>query len=263
VELARAAHEPTHAAALATLLILGAGVEPVLWPGRWRAAEPVQQRLAEALKAIGPDRGHALRWPLLELCSATLRPLARPWREDLLWLLRSQIDLDQRVTLVEWIYYVLLRARLMPLAEMAWPGDETPADAAGAVRWVVQLLARVSQQPELRAERLTNELIRGAHLSRTGQGHPPFDVGGLQASVAAAVIADARAGRVPAGRCAGRGTGLPAGAGGDHRQPDSAVRGSARGRRWHRHPRFGASDGGRRLSWPRYRRSTGLLVGRR
>ena len=185
VELARAAHEPTHAAALATLLILGAGVEPVLWPGRWRAAEPVQQRLAEALKAIGPDRGHALRWPLLELCSATLRPLARPWREDLLWLLRSQIDLDQRVTLVEWIYYVLLRARLMPLAEMAWPGDETPADAAGAVRWVVQLLARVSQQPELRAERLTNELIRGAHLSRTGQGHPPFDVGGLQASVGA------------------------------------------------------------------------------
>jgi Zn-dependent protease with chaperone function len=185
MELALAAHEPTHAAALATLLILGAGVEPALWPGRWRAAEPVQQRLAEALKAIGPDRGHALRWPLLELCSATLRPLARPWREDLLWLLRSQIDLDQRVTLVEWIYYVLLRARLMPLAEMAWPGDESPADAAGAVRWVVQLLARVSQQPELRAERLTNELIRSAHLSRTGQGHPPFDVGGLQASVGA------------------------------------------------------------------------------
>jgi Zn-dependent protease with chaperone function len=184
-ELARAAHEPTHAAALATLLILGVGIEPGLWPGRWRAAESVQQRLAEALRDVGPQRVQALRWPLLELCAATLRPLARPWREDLLWLLRSQIDLDQRVTLVEWIYYVLLRARLLPLAEMAWPGDETPADAAGAVRWVVQLLARISQQPELRAERLANGLIRAAHLSRTGQAHPPFDVGGLQASVGA------------------------------------------------------------------------------
>lgn len=185
VVLAKAAHEPTRAAALSALLILGAGVETELWPARWRAAASLQEGLAAELKAIGPDRVETLRWPLLELASATLRPLARPWREDLLWMLRSQIDLDQRVTLAEWIYYLILRVRVMPLSEAAWPGDESPADPAAAVRWVIQLLARVSRQPELRAERLTNEVIRRAHLSRTGQDHPPFDVGGLQASVGA------------------------------------------------------------------------------
>ena len=121
----------------------------------------------------------------MELIAATLRPLARPWREDLLWLLRSQLDLDQRVTLVEWIYYLLLRVRLMPLSEAAWPGDETSTEPAAAVRWVLQLLAQVSQQPGLKAERLANDIIRRAQLSRTGQGHPPFDVGGLQSTVGA------------------------------------------------------------------------------
>ena len=185
VALARAAHEPTRAAALATLLILGAGIEKSLWPSRWRAAADLQEGLAEALKAIGPERVETLRWPLMELISATLRPLARAWREDLLWLLRTQIDLDQRVTLVEWIYYLLLRVRLLSLNDAAWPGDEASTEPAAAVRWVLQLLARVSQQPGLKAERLANDIIRAAHLSRTGQGHPPFDVGGLQSSVGA------------------------------------------------------------------------------
>lgn len=185
VVLARAAHEPTRAAALATLLILGAGIETALWPNRWRAAAALQEGLADELKAIGPERVETLRWPLLELAGATLRPLARPWREDLLWLLRTQIDLDQRVTLVEWVYYLLLRVRLMPLNEAAWPGDETSTDPAAAVRWVVNLLAKVSQQTELRAERLANDVIRQAHLSRTGRDHPPIDVGGLQSAVGA------------------------------------------------------------------------------
>ncbi len=183
--LARAAHEPTRAVALAALLILGAGIEKSLWPNRWRAAADLQQGLAETLKAIGPDRVETLRWPLLELVSATLRPLARAWREDILWLLRSQLDLEQRVTLAEWIYYLLLRVRLMPLSEAAWPGDESSTDPAAAVRWVLQLLARVSQQPELKADRVANEIIRRSHLSRTGQRHPPFDVGGLQSTVGA------------------------------------------------------------------------------
>ena len=185
VVLARAAHEPTRAAALATLLILGAGIETDLWPNRWRAAAALQVGLADELKAIGPERVETLRWPLLELAGATLRPLARPWREDLLWLLRTQIDLDQRVTLVEWVYYLLLRVRLMSLSEAAWPGDETSTDPAAAVRWIVNLLAKVSQQTELRAERLANDVIRQAHLSRTGRDHPPIDVGGLQSAVGA------------------------------------------------------------------------------
>lgn len=183
-ELAQAAHDASNAAALVVLLVLGGGLDETVWPARWRSAAQRQQPIADCLRRLDPDAIQTLRWPLLELATASLRGLARPWRDELLRMLRGQIEIDQRVTLSEWIYYMLVRARLLPLDGTAWRGDENDADAAEAVRWIVMLLSRATGQPDLRAQKLANELVRDAQLSRTGQTHPPLDVGGLQAAVA-------------------------------------------------------------------------------
>jgi hypothetical protein len=169
---------------MCALLILGTGPEPEVWPNRWRAAQTHQNAIATGLRALGPAAIEGLRWPLIELCAATLKPMAIPWREELLRMLRGQIELDGRVTLTEWIYYMLLRARVLPQQEAAWRGDEQAANSAEAVRWLVSLLARVVGEPALRGERLANDLVRELGLTRTGQSHPPHDIGGLQAAIA-------------------------------------------------------------------------------
>ena len=46
------------------------------------------------------------------------------------------------------------------------------------------LLARCIGEPELRAQRVSTEIVQDLALSRTGQAYPPLDVGGLQAAVA-------------------------------------------------------------------------------
>lgn len=182
--LVASAQNANSAAALAALLILGQGVEAEVWPQRWRAALDRQVSIATRLRRIGPAAVERLRWPLLELCAATIKPLATPWHEDLLRMLRGQIELDQCVTLAEWIYFMLLRARLLPATPQAWRGDEPDANAAEAVRWVVAVLASVVGEPALRSERASNEIVRALSLSRTGQSFPPLDIGGLQAAVA-------------------------------------------------------------------------------
>lgn len=182
--LVAAAQHANSAAALTALLILGNGVEAEVWPQRWQAALTRQGMLAERLRRLGPGAVERLRWPLLELCAATIRPLAAPWHEDLLRMLRGQIELDQCVTLAEWIYYMLLRARLLPVDDRAWRGDEATANPAEAVRWLVALLGSVVGEPALRSERTANEIVRALALSRTGQSYPPLDVGGMQAAVA-------------------------------------------------------------------------------
>ncbi len=184
VALVAASHNSNSAAAMAALLVVGSAVEAEIWPMRWRAAMNRQAELAARLRRLGPQAVEGLRWPLLELCAASIKPLARPWQEDLLRMLRGQIEVDQRVTLAEWIYYMLLRARLLPPDAEAWRGDEGEANAAEAVRWVMALLARCVGEPDLRAQRISNEIIQRFGLSRTGQSYPPLDVGGLQSAVA-------------------------------------------------------------------------------
>ncbi|MBA3478644.1 MAG: hypothetical protein H0T52_09650, partial [Lautropia sp.] len=182
--LVTATHNSNSAAAMAALLVVGGSIEGEVWPLRWRAATGRQAELAARLRRLGPQMVEGLRWPLLELCAASIRPLARPWREDLLRMLRGQIEIDQRVTLAEWIYYMLLRARLLPADTDSWRGDESEANAAEAVRWVMALLARCVGEPDLRAQRVSNDIIQRFGLSRTGQSYPPLDVGGLQAATA-------------------------------------------------------------------------------
>ncbi len=184
VALVVASHNSNSAAAMTALLVVGGAVEPEIWPMRWRAAMHRQAELAARLRRLGPEAVEGLRWPLLELCAASIKPLARPWQEDLLRMLRGQIEVDQRVTLAEWIYYMLLRARLLPPDPESWRGDEGEANAAEAVRWVMALLARCVGEPDLRAQRVSNEIIQRFGLSRTGQSYPPLDVGGLQAAAA-------------------------------------------------------------------------------
>ena len=90
---------------------------PSMWKsGRFGGARRPAARSEQAarLRRLGPQAVEGLRWPLMELCAAAIKPLARPWKEDLLRMLRGQIEIDQRVTLAEWIYYMLLRARLLP-----------------------------------------------------------------------------------------------------------------------------------------------------
>ena len=183
VALVSATHNSNSAAAMTALLVVGGSVEPEIWPMRWRAAMTRQAELAARLRRLGPQAVEGLRWPLLELCAASIKPLARPWQDDLLRMLRGQIEVDQRVTLAEWIYYMLLRARLLPPDAESWRGDEGEANAAEAVRWVMALLARCVGEPDLRAQRVSNEIIQRFGLSRTGQSYPPLDVGGLQAAV--------------------------------------------------------------------------------
>jgi Zn-dependent protease with chaperone function len=184
VALVTATHNSNGAAAMTALLVVGRAVEAEIWPMRWRAAMNRQAELAGRLRRLGPATVEGLRWPLLELCATSIKPLAAPWQEDLLRMLRGQIEVDQRVTLAEWIYYMLLRARLLPPNADAWRGDESEANAAEAVRWVMALLARCVGEPDLRAQRVSNEIIQRFGLSRTGQSYPPLDVGGLQAAVA-------------------------------------------------------------------------------
>ena len=184
VALVAATHNSNSAAAMTALLVVGGAVEAEIWPQRWRAAMNRQAELAMRLRRLGPQTIEGLRWPLLELCAAAIKPLARPWQEDLLRMLRGQIEIDQRVTLAEWIYYMLLRARLLRADAESWRGDESEANAAEAVRWVMALLARCVGEPDLRAQRISNEIIQRLGLSRTGQSYPPLDVGGLQAAVA-------------------------------------------------------------------------------
>ena len=52
----------------------------------------------------------------------------------------------------------------------------TPLCSSGAARCV--------GEPDLRAQRVSNEIIQRFGLSRTGQSYPPLDIGGLQAAVA-------------------------------------------------------------------------------
>jgi len=184
VALVKAARDSLGAAAMATLLIVGGSIEPEIWPPRWRGATNHQAAIAARLRRLGVQTVEGLRWPLLELCAATIKPLARPWREELLRMVRGQIEVDQRVTLAEWIYYMLLRTRLLPADARSWRGDESEANAAESVRWVVAMLARCAGEPDLRAQRVSNEIIQQLGLSRTGQSYPPLDVGGLQAVVA-------------------------------------------------------------------------------
>ncbi|MGE0799044.1 MAG: M48 family metalloprotease [Lautropia sp.] len=172
------------AAAMAALLILGHGTDAEVWPQRWAPAVARQRAIAEQLRLIGPTQVERLRWPLLEVCAATIRPLATPWQDDLLRMLRGQIELDQRVTLAEWIYYMLLRTRIVPAHRTAWRGDEADANPAEAVRWMVSVLATVVREPALRGERVAHDIVRDLGLPRTGQSYPPLDVGGLQAAVA-------------------------------------------------------------------------------
>ncbi len=184
VSLVQATQDANDAAALAMLLVTGAGADESAWPSRWRVAASRQQGIAAQLRCLPPASIQSLRWPLLERCAASLRGLAEPWPRELLAALRARIELDQRVTLSEWIYYMLLRVRLVGDSSTHCRGDEAEIDAAQAVRWTVMLLARATAQPELRAQRAANELVRTLALASTSPTTPPLDVGGLQTAVA-------------------------------------------------------------------------------
>ena len=179
--LVAASRDSSKAAALTALLLVGRETVPESWPVHWKAARASQGAQAARLMRLGPEDVDTLRLPLLELCAKTIKALDQTRKEELLNMLRRQVESGPRESPAEWIRYMLMRARLLP-AEPRISRDGQ-VNTAAAVRWVIALLARHAQEPELRAQRVSNEIIQSLGLCRTGQSFPPLDVGGLQGVV--------------------------------------------------------------------------------
>ena len=181
--LVAATRDSSSAAGLVALLLIGRETVPEAWPAHWRAARGFQGALAARLRRLGLEDVDALRLPLLELCAKTIKPLDWTRKEELLRLLRGQIEIEPHDNPAEWMRYMLMHARLLPSAAGPRFGRARPVNTATAVRWVIALLARQAQEPELRAQRVSNEIIQSLGLCRTGQSFPPLDVAGLQVVV--------------------------------------------------------------------------------
>jgi len=158
--LVRATREPAAAAALVVALIDDGVVAAPAWEEGWEVAATRFDALRASVEALPPEAMRSLRWPLMELAVARLRPLSRPARESLLATARGRLRAERGVTLREWIYFGLLRLRLAPSPAAArLPGLADPIDAR-SVRVLFALVAQAAQVSEARAERAANAAIR-------------------------------------------------------------------------------------------------------
>jgi Zn-dependent protease with chaperone function len=160
LRLVRATREPAAAAALVVALIEDGVVAAPAWDEGWAVAAVRFDALRASVEALPAEAMRSLRWPLMELAVARLRPLSRPARESLLATARGRLGGERRVMLREWIYFSLLRLRLAPSPAVArLPGLADPIDAR-SVRVLFALVAQAAQVSEARAERAANAAIR-------------------------------------------------------------------------------------------------------
>jgi hypothetical protein len=115
MRLVQATREPTSAAALiiAMLQVPGQEAPEPRWGEGWSSAAARYAQLRQALLELPMTSRRPLQWPLLELAVARLRMMSPSARQSLLETARAVVVADGRLTLREWIYFTLLRVRLM------------------------------------------------------------------------------------------------------------------------------------------------------
>jgi Zn-dependent protease with chaperone function len=186
--LVQASREPAGAAALVVALVETPGRASPVWDADWVSAAGRHPALRESLEMLPPETVRSLRWPLMELAVARLRPLSRPSRETLLATVRGVVETDARVTLREWIYFGLLRLRLSP--QPAGPRLSVLADPVDArcVRVLFALVAHCAQVSEAKAERAANAAIRSLDLVPIGGSPSALTLDALDAAVRRAAL---------------------------------------------------------------------------
>jgi Zn-dependent protease with chaperone function len=186
--LVQATREPAGAAALVVALVGTPGQASPAWDPGWSSAAGRHPALRESLALLPPETVRSLRWPLMELAVARLRPLSQPSRETLLATVRGVVDADTRVTLREWIYFGLLRLRLSPQpAGPRLPMLADPVDAR-CVRVLFALVAHCAQVSETKAERAANAAIRSLDLVPIGGSPGALTLDALDAAVRRAAL---------------------------------------------------------------------------
>jgi len=119
---------------------------------------PAEDRLAEALAWVARPEALWLRLPLLEVLTARLRPWPRDLHERLLDDCREAVQADGRIDKTEWVYFTLVRHRLLPVE----PGREpAPDELRRALAELFGLAAAIGQQ----SARGTREAVSRAAAS--------------------------------------------------------------------------------------------------
>lgn len=99
--------------------------------------------LAAALAWVARPEALWLRLPLLEVLTARLRPWPRELHERLLVACREAVEADGRIDKTEWVYYTLVRHRLLPPEAGREP---TPDELRRALAELFGLAAAIGEQ---------------------------------------------------------------------------------------------------------------------
>jgi Zn-dependent protease with chaperone function len=186
MRLVQATREPSSAAALviAMLQVPGhAGSEP-RWDEGWASAAARHDHLRQTLGELPTTSLRPLQWPLLELAVARLRMMSPSARQSLLETARAVVLADGRVSLREWIYFTLLRVRLMPRRKKRGRSVMVEPIAARSIRVLFGLLAASADLNEARADRAANASIRALGLASIGGSPGALTLDALERAVA-------------------------------------------------------------------------------
>jgi hypothetical protein len=186
MRLVQATREPTSAAALVVAMLQmpgQAGSEP-RWDEGWASAGGRHDQLRHALGELPMSSLRPLQWPLLELAVARLRMMSPSARQSLLQTARGVVLADGRVSLREWIYFTLLRVRLMPRPRQMGRSVTVEPIAARSIRVLFGLLAASVDLNEARADRAANASIRALGLASIGGSPGALTLDALERAVA-------------------------------------------------------------------------------
>jgi heat shock protein HtpX len=164
--LLKAARELPASVEQAELLLraLVAGVDPCPAPSAESGPAPalctrLPAALVDALRWVGTPPAAWLRVPLIEVLAARLRSWPNRHRRDLLASCREAIAADGQIDKSEWIYYTLLRHRLLPTP--AGASDYVPPMAEQR-RALAVLMATGGRLTEQSARRVRDAVAEAA-----------------------------------------------------------------------------------------------------
>ena len=190
MRLVQATREPSSAAALVVAMLQmpgQAGSEPH-WDEGWACAGAHHDPLRQTLGELPMSSLRPLQWPLLELAVARLRMMSPSARQSLLVTARAVVLADGRVALREWIYFTLLRVRLMPRRRKLGGSVMVEPIAARSIRVLFGLLAASVDLNEARADRAANASIRALGLASIGGSPGALTLDALERAVAQASL---------------------------------------------------------------------------
>ncbi len=151
--LLKAAREVPASVAQAELLLraLVAGIDPCPREDseQGRAAPycaSLPADLIDALSWVGTPAAAWLRVPLIEVLAARLRSWPNRHRRELLAACREAIAADGQIDKSEWIYYTLLRHRLLPPPAGANGNEPTAAEQRRALAVLMATGGRLAEQ---------------------------------------------------------------------------------------------------------------------